>query len=178
MKTTKVTNTKKHQTSQGEHLVVEGKLVLLRTDIVNAIIQIPNDYEGFEYYKPLIISETEKIDVGDWAMENVEDMGMKYQSFQVTSKNLLYSRSYCKKILALPEQLSHKHCQTIVDGKMKDGDKVLVECERNYYQQGNDYKDTSNYSFQIKLNQQRHIKLFRNDLEKAQKDEQGKITLI
>jgi hypothetical protein len=33
------------------------------------------------------------------------------------------------KILALPEHFSPEQLQMIVDGKLKDGDKVLVECD-------------------------------------------------
>lgn len=33
------------------------------------------------------------------------------------------------KILALPEHFSPRHLQAIVDGKLKDGDKVLLEVE-------------------------------------------------
>ncbi len=34
----------------------------------------------------------------------------------------------CKKILALPEHFLSEQLQMIIDGKLKDGDRVLIEC--------------------------------------------------
>lgn len=124
MKTTKVRQTEHYTDSQGEHIVCRGKLI-----IVSLNGQIAN-------LQPLIISETEEIEVGNKIFANnpgTQELGI----FTAKSRNkrewyieeLSYSVSSCRKILALPEHFSPKQLQAIVDGKLRDGDEVFVECE-------------------------------------------------
>lgn len=137
----KVTNTKIYKSTYGdkqyrdapnEVLVVEGKLVLVKCIAGDSLLW--QGYKGDlklspyytrdiknKYYKPIIISETEKIEIGDWMYEAIGHNIFKKEFERI------YTSDY--KILALPEHFSPKHFQAIVDGKMKDGDKVLVECE-------------------------------------------------
>lgn len=109
-------------------LVTEAKLVL-----------VPGYYptcksmqlKGNVYY-PIAISETEKIEVGDWVYNTVThkiytvNEGLSV----VLQGNSLDAKSHVK-ILALPEHFSPEILQQIIDGKLKDGDKALVECEKN-----------------------------------------------
>ncbi len=59
------------------------------------------------------------------------------------------------KILALPEHFSPEQLQMIVDGKLKNGDKVLIECD--YWPDIRDDKYPGQYV--IKLNSSNHITL-------------------
>lgn len=127
----KVNQTQKYSDSQGEHIVHEGKLLLL--DTVDDDLNTLSDTRGvdcgdyIEHIRPIIISETEDIEVGDfYIFENVTT-GKEEIAECKSKKHLAESRKLAYKILALPEHFSDKHLQAIVDGKMKDGDKVLVK---------------------------------------------------
>lgn len=79
------------------------------------------------FFKPILISRTEKIEVGDWAYDAREHKIIKsmfnlepYEDFEVMK--------YFHKILAIPKHLSPSQLQDIVDGKLKES-KVVVECE-------------------------------------------------
>lgn len=56
-----------------------------------------------------------------------------------------YYKWSCYKILTLPEHFSPKYLQDIVDGKMKNADKVLIECE-NFKVCSLGPHNTSNYA--------------------------------
>jgi hypothetical protein len=126
--TTKVNNTVSHKTSQGDVLVTKGKLVFIASKELPMceLLNMP----GYGWIKPIIISETEKIEVGDKYL--YDELG-KFQILTCTGQyksddtGLVFSNN-AKKILALPEHFSPKHLQAIVDGKLKDGDEVYVEC--------------------------------------------------
>jgi len=143
--TTKVKQTEQYTDSQGEHTVCKGKLVLIKTDssdmkaslCINKQRKFPdglytNDWKdpaiAMNYYKPLIISETEDIGVGDYITD-------KYRIFQWLDDCSLLGRH---KILALPEHFSPKHLQAIIDSKLKDGDSVFIKCEVIGYTEGID----------------------------------------
>lgn len=109
----------------------------------------------YKYLKPILISETEKIEVGEqfsmgaftnWKIEVRKDVD--YGVFEPKYK-----------ILALSEHFSPEQLQMIVDGKLKDGDKVLVECERggNFDPYDNQIPGMD-YWYQIKLNP--HITIY------------------
>jgi hypothetical protein len=150
----KVTQTRTHEnynTSQyakgAGALVAEGKIVLVKND---------GDFYDYKiaFPPPIIISETEKIEVGDWVLL-LDSFGKPFLSPQQWKGEGVLTKDH-KKILVLPEQFSPNDLQAIVDGKMKDGDKVLVECEKvtedEVYFQG--IKE-----YQIKLNSQGHVTL-------------------
>lgn len=116
---------KKGIRSYNELLVTDAELVLVecKHDEVNSI---ENGY-GY-YHKPILINRTEKIEVGDWAYDAREGKIIKsmfnlksYEDFEVM-KNF-------HKILALPEHFSSQQLQDIVDGKLKEGQKLFLECE-------------------------------------------------
>lgn len=116
---------------------------------------------GLVAYKPIIISETEKIEVGDWVYNSKS--GGVYRA----DDNTLYAlktEQFIYKILALPENFSPKHLQAIVDGKMKDGDKVLVECERVFYPSQGHGTEAINYN-KIKLNSEQYITLHKVEVK-------------
>jgi translation initiation factor IF-1 len=116
--------------------VVEGKLVLVECNSTDALFNkylgdplVIHDRQyaaGRKFYKPIIISETEKIEVGDWYYDERNKLikQLTYQDLMIVPECGYF------KILALPEHSSPEQLQTIVDGKLKDGDKVLVECEK------------------------------------------------
>lgn len=152
--------------------VAEGKLVLVECKPEEALlfqylntttfvgIKMGHYVKGLgKYYKPILISETEKIEVGDWAY-NLKTKELKQATTQDGA--ILSGMTWCK-VLALPEHFSPKHLQAIVDGKLKDGDKVLVECEKKDYRGDWDYVGNNNSVYKtehfIKFNSSNHITL-------------------
>lgn len=118
--------------------VTEGKLVLIecKPDPDTSILFRSEGYSRLMFlnrglakglgqcFKPIIISETEKIDAEvDWIYHSVTKQFRKSQI-----DDLMYSDQNWNKVLVLPNQFSPKHLQAIVDDKIKDRDKVLVEC--------------------------------------------------
>jgi hypothetical protein len=97
----------------------EAKLVLINKT------GLPDHWIGNSLYgkTPILISETEEMLKDDWYLQNME---RPVQSASGEMEKGDYWNS--KKILALPEHFTPKQLQDIVDGKMKDGDKVMVEC--------------------------------------------------
>lgn len=73
--------------------------------------------------KPIVISESEKIEVGDLFYDKYHGTIHQYNGTQVIAEK------YNFKILALTEHFSPQQLQMIVDGKLKEG-KCLLECEK------------------------------------------------
>lgn len=141
----KVTNTVSHKTSQGDVLVTKGKLVL---------IHVKPGEDGFfmknGVFKPIIISETEKIEGGDWYYANKTLFKADEKLYEGNDPNTVKNQF---KILALPEHFSPKQLQAIVDGKLKDGDEVYVECIKQWI------GSTTHYGYKIDFNSDNHITL-------------------
>lgn len=76
-----------------------------------------------QYLKSILISLTEKIENKDWIWDMINGKIFQADGAFKAGENGFY------KILALPEHFSSKHLQDIVDGKMKDGMTVLLECD-------------------------------------------------
>lgn len=117
-----------------------------------------------QYLKPIIISETEKINVSDWYIH----LGYN-KLYQATRENVNeLQKVEVVKILALPEHFSPKYLQTIIDGKMKDGDKVLVECENigDEFMMGVEYMDHI-----ITLNTSGHIRIYKPEIKMYTREE-------
>jgi|SRR6185369_3561217 len=161
-----------------EVLVAEAKLVLVESILEESLIYIIHDFkerrfdrivlskghtgELGKYYKPILISEKEKIEEGDWIVVNEVSNGViKQHGSLIQEAESKYAPSvYVQKVLALPEHFSPKHLQAIVDGKMKDGDKVLVECESKYIEPPDTIHSNRGYDINIvKLNSSNHITL-------------------
>lgn len=166
----KVTKTETYKDSQGEHIVCKGKLVLIRIkgeeafNIPNNIVHgIPNckltrHIPAFgigDYYKPIIISETETIEKYDFVYND------EYKTIYQWIKNadIKFDKIIAKKIIALPEQFSSKHLQAIIDGKLKDGDDVYVECTNIVHPEWDKPIGTEWHETILKMFD-KHIKLF------------------
>lgn len=167
--------------------VAEAKLVLVEVQAHDAwffrkeggSLQHHDGYysEGRTCFKPILVSETEKIEVDDWYYESNEHMPDIITQCKVRNNseypldghkdgNAGFKTIYGSyKILALSEHFSPKLLQQIVEGVLKDGDKVLVECEnkseQTYPKSGRDFQGNEKYEYwtQIKLNQSNHITL-------------------
>lgn len=154
---------------EGKHILVkcepkEAKFFKYQHTQTDAIYLLPPNsiVKGLVfYYKPITISETEKLEVDD-AWINLKDstLGIHY-SATVHDVNYINkeSLSHCKKIIVLPEQYSPEYLQQWVDGKIKENDKTWVECTSEYFpSQGNGTIGfTSN---RIKLDSQGHVILY------------------
>lgn len=138
-------------------LVAPATLVLVPCKSGEALLfSLPN---GFQYmlklhyvdtlphpvkwFIPIFISETEKIEVGDLSacydcttnefvgIGTVEEIYENNIAWCSDHKERLNYQFICRKILSLPEHFSPQQLQMIVDGKLKDGGKVLIECEQS-----------------------------------------------
>lgn len=168
--------------------VVEGKLILLKipnTEAINGLsIRKDNgtlmlypiseeDHRQAQYLKPIIISETEKIEVGDkFLINNTIHSCTGYDGLKVISNDestYCHSHGICK-ILALPNHFSPEQLQMIVDSKLKKGDKVLVECDNTIIKDkisglpyvGEKWDYIIDYYF-IRLNSANHIILHKSE---------------
>jgi hypothetical protein len=181
----KVTDTRMHKIFQGERKVgpayervpvAEGILMLVECISKDALFNKylgdslvihDNKYgAGRKYFKPIIISETEKIEVGAW-MYNIKNHVIR----RCDEMDCVFNDDKdWFKIIALPEHFSPKHLQAIVDGKMKDGDKVLVECE--FFENAALSKIASvPNGMHIKLNSSNHVTLHKVEEKMYTRDE-------
>jgi len=146
----KVSKTETYKDSQGEHYVCRGRLVLVKyfftKDGATSIVNINK-----KLYKPIIISETEEIELGDKALHCWPDADYKIVECNKSNKESI--QEHWNKILVFPENFSSKHLSAIVDGKLKDGDEVFVECYGGFVNP--EWNDAT-----IKLSKDNHIKLF------------------
>jgi hypothetical protein len=128
MTSIKIKNTKTHPTDKatiggivGWTLVTDAELVLVECDSskeANFWIKLNG-----KFLKPILISRTEKIEVGDWYYFD----GGEYKNLLQLEEPMTYTEERYK-VLALPEHFSPQQLQDIVGGKLKEG-KCLVECE-------------------------------------------------
>ena len=108
--------------------VAEGKLVLVEDgeaslEAKSIIASLGNVRFGNKFYKPIIISEDEICETGELYLSSIK------RDIKPKSKGVIQAGD---KILALSEHFSPKQLEMIVEGKLKDGDTVLVECEEDY----------------------------------------------
>lgn len=162
----KVENVQEYEDSQGSHIVTPAKLILISDNDYETIsssdrMTIRRKRENL----PILISETEEIEEGDWfyhehtntiAKASNTSLNNIFTSLEGGKSN--YIRAGCVKILALPEHFSDEHLQAIADGKMEDRDKVLVKCFKSGRMEMVGVHTTNEYS--IHLDQQTHITLF------------------
>ncbi len=160
----KVKETEVFQDTQGRHTVCEGKLILIKSKDVNK----SNVYVNSIGYTSYIVSETEKILDEDTVLYKGEiitiskNRGHYLSSYDYT--NIDVRADLCQKILVFPDNFSPKQLQAIVDEKILDEMKVLVECSVKWREEwdGNNHDGEpviiSDYT--IKLNQQNHISIF------------------
>ena len=148
METIKIKQTETYKDSEGEHIVCKGKLVLVQTDklpvigelcwnkeikspyIFDFIDNIAQSQYNSKVIKPIIISETEEIEVGDNIYHKLDGRVIIFTK-EIYHKCSNDPKQYgYKKVLTLPENFSPKHLQSIADGKLKDSDEVCIECEK------------------------------------------------
>lgn len=147
--TTKVQDTVSHKTSQGDVIVAKGKLILIPVHDKKGLVTIPNNFGGWNHFNPIIISDKEIIEIGDYAYEGWHK---ELWLSNVKGNNI----NHCK-VLALPENFSPKQIQAIIDGKLKEDDEVYVECAESPTggnRIGYDEADMFDY---VKLNNQNQI---------------------
>ena len=168
--TTKVTTTEKYNDSQGEHIVTKGVLKLIDAPVggSNNMIATGKLINGIPMAQISIIISNEPIEISNKVLYNgkIEEAS----AYTITQNVSIFLRidddnrvevylSDCDKVIAFPNHFSPKHLQAIVDGKLKDGDEVLVECQQiATYTTGEPCCIT-------KLNKSSHIKLFRVNKE-------------
>ena len=121
--------------------VAYAKLVLVGCDPKESLLAKYNSVGGISYsngkatlagtyYKPILISLTEKIEVDNWSYDTKTNTIRKCEDNEGIDELRLYGGSKrCFKLLVLPEHFSPQTLQDIVDGKLKDGSKVLLEVE-------------------------------------------------
>lgn len=171
----KVKHTEAYKDGQIDTIVCKGKLVLIKQKndiifpcissnlvdsdwcILNGLVRSPRNY-----YKPIIISETEN-----------HPNGLGYYSQRtnaiVNSNPTWVPDKFCQVILALPENFSPEQLQAIADRKLKD--EVFVECtDKIVCTEGENCPTITGTNIpcngdlidfiRIKLNKDNHIKLF------------------
>lgn len=113
--------------------VAQGKLILI--SVKYRMQSIFGWSEGFRpalqedwrvdpdkgWFVPIIISDTEKIEVGDYYYNPKNNQIEKYLTESMIIDN-------CKKILALPENFSPDQLHSITKNILKNNDFVMIEC--------------------------------------------------
>ncbi len=139
-----MTKVKNIKTVDG-HTVCEGELVFIHIeaeDTINGlsfrkdnkkIMVAPmskKDHKQAQYIKPVVISRTEEIEIGDkvFSVINNKIIGIHTQ-FDADSVNK--SQELFPKILVLPEQFSSEHLESIKSGELKEG-AINVKCYQNW----------------------------------------------
>ena len=119
---------KKGIRSYNELLVTDAELVLVECEEVKHAILHNIINKNGKFYKPILISRTEKIEVGE-LVYLVKDKVITESNHNLEHyEDYEVMRNYCK-ILALPEHFSPQTLSKIILGELKDGDKVLLEVE-------------------------------------------------
>lgn len=138
-------------------IVCRGKLILIWGDCRREEFHKYGleSHDTTQYAKPVIISETEEIQEGDYGFLD-EGIGIKEISCRpIEKKHLKSANKYSLKVLALPETFSPQILKDIIDGRLEEGE-VLIECEEKI----EDLKIGDIIPYQIKFNQHNHITLF------------------
>lgn len=165
----KVKNILHHAVDVTDHIICKGKLKLIKvTELGSSLFNTINLGLAKEYFRPIIISETEEIEDDDDILvnraNNIEDKPLYVIEKHTRTKQMFGAGLIAYKILAMPEHFSSKILKEIGDGKLKGDDEVYVECEIQNY----DYhwvktdieRDFCYSTFNIKILNNNHIKLF------------------
>lgn len=124
-------------------LVTRGKLVLIESKIpLNSVVYIN---EGTKGMIPIIVSETEKIEIRDNVWDNYRKVIMEAPD---KSNADFYNMSLHRynKVLCFSDNFPKGTLQDIVEDKLKDGDVVFVECEHNKL-----FPMVENHNLQIRI---------------------------
>lgn len=142
--------------------VVEGDIVFLNVNDNDGLFS--KLFKGFDDVRPIIISNTEEIEIGDKYID--EEFMIK--TFEEKDK---LKKEIRVKVIAFPENFSEQHYQDIKSKKIKDGDVVLIECEErpdtDSIGNGNTLKEAmkNGRPYQIKLDAWKHITIYPSDIE-------------
>lgn len=147
----------------------DGKLVFVKYSEENER-EIPyavfEDESENQAYQPIIISETEKIEKGNYCFWNSKvykciKKEIIFGTPQITlDPDIEITESEAKKVLALPEDFPRSIILDIIDGKLKNGDCVFIECEAIEIPSPDDIKYKTGYGlYVIKLDSDNHINL-------------------
>lgn len=112
--------------------VVEGTFLLVEYD-TSKLLKNDSEKLSILYINsvsvlPIIISETEKFD-SDEPVLCLDEIEYGWEEAYLKNGRGEGTCTLCRKILAMPEHFSPHHIQLILDGKLKSGDKVLLECQ-------------------------------------------------
>lgn len=145
-------------------IIAEAKLVLVKLDkrtdeYRHWLKSFKITKEDGDLYKPILISETEKPKDGDQILLKGQIQKAGRDGVKNWEEASTYYKWPCFKTLALPEHFSPQQLQMIVDGKLKDGDKVLVECIDLCDYEGEEIWEITPNKV-IKLNSSNHITLY------------------
>ncbi len=121
----KVKQVETYKDSQGEHLVCKGKLIMI--DSVKAIIISPlEQQDSLEKGDKILFTGSDGYrEIYEYIKDEGFCMGA-YNSYRVRC-TIAYSKT--AKILATSENLSPKHIQAMLNGKLSNGDEVYIECD-------------------------------------------------
>ena len=116
-------------------------------------------HDKTEFAKPIIISDIEKVEVGD----SVKNSYQEIVDYTKEIENIYGKYDSCfKKIIALPENFSPELLKDIANGKIEEGQKIFIECEKTL--ENDTIDDNTKYiEFSeniIKLNKEGHINIF------------------
>lgn len=154
-------------------LVAEGELVLvIAVDrmYVHTKLSKNSVIMGALPYLPIIISKTEKIEVGDKVLKynkiSTVISGEEYEAEKPIGSGTFRKEEWCTiqvattnkypKVLVFSEQFSPKQLQMIVDGEIKDEDKILVECYKYNEFKGGTGEQSGYY---VNSNSENHVTL-------------------
>lgn len=119
MEAIKVQSTEKLKTSYGKEVIVtEGRLVFLKTEKTDDL-------------NPLIISDTEELVAGKLAVNTYSGAisNVPFILDKIGEKHCRESKNCATKVvLVQSEDLSKKHFQAIRSGKLRNGQKLYLEC--------------------------------------------------
>lgn len=107
--------------------------------------------------KPVVVSELETTaERGDWLLDKDTKDFFQYEGALTLAE--INITNYWK-VLVLPEQFSPEQLQAIIDGKLKNDDKVLVQCKQSKtrWEQGGTVVGNFITDTVIKLDEQSHV---------------------
>ncbi len=123
----KVEHTEEHSDSQKTHTVCRGTLKLIRYNKTSPynprhiVIRLGN-LATTPSLTPIIVIPVKKLSIGDIAYDKVFD-----QLFKVETQMDIKVDEFSKAIV-MPDRFSMAHIESIMNGKLNDGDEVLVKC--------------------------------------------------
>lgn len=140
---------------------VKGKLILVWGDCRDEQFYKwgIESHDKTQFAKPIIISETEEIEIGDKCYDAVMKFGI-----ETSSSGTPVSWSSVKKIIALPENFSKIDFLNLKNGLLRDGETVLVECEGFFHRKEEwDGEMGGDYIKNVKLDKNGYIHIEKSD---------------